>query len=201
MQRHRYLSFVLLALILTLLLACQTEPKPEFLGHRTYLPAYPGSHWNYVDSAGQATTISTTKSYFYDRLDCSGEAVRVARITAYNGLPLWGYEQRRRGSAGGCQRLITLLKEDVPVGTSWSVKVDILAPTITHTIMAADTTVVIGANTYNSVIVVSQTMSPFSVPTRITYYAPNVGMIREDSYDPLQSRYDVRWLKSFLINN
>lgn len=171
----------------------------------SYFPAYPGSWWKYVDSNNDTTENTTAPGYLPDSYIISGQAYEsgVHLVPYYNDIPIWGYDAHEGYVTNSASTpLRTILSDTLPVGSSWTVfywggtGVD-------RKILARDTTIAIGTNSYFPTIVVEEyyTAGPPTNPwIAKRYYTRDVGLVREELHNYLDSTVNTRNLIDFYIN-
>ncbi len=186
----------------------------------SYLPAYPGSYWKYMDSNGDTSGIYTgtyiKDCYCIAYKNFFGQPVTYQVVSdtvfvpQYNGECLWGYSLNKHFSNYGYgNTLRRAVADSFAVNTKWQYSSSYInGTTSTKSIMvfAKDTTIVINNTTYYPVIVMDDLFYPVTPSPVITnryYYAKNIGLIKHEifSFFPQQSITKTILLQSYFINN
>ncbi len=177
----------------------------------SYLPAWPGSWWQYVDSNNVNSTINTSATFVKDCYHFifapNGTGLTdTVYVPLYNNIPLYEYSERTGYiSNSSTNSLHPLLFENMAVGYSW-INHYWAATRTERMIISVDTTMVVNGVSYYPVIGVKEyyTLGPPPPPptSQIRYYAKNVGMILEENYDILNGNLESkRWLVNYNINH
>lgn len=172
----------------------------------SYFPAYPGSWWKYVDSNGDTTENTTSSDYLPDSYVISGQAYEsgVHMVPYYNGIPIWGYDAHEGYVSNAASTpLRKILSDTLPVGSSWAIYYW-SGTGVDRKIIAKDTTITIGSNSYFPTIVVEEYYSygpPFYLWIAKRYYTKDIGLIREDLYSYTDSTVNTREMIDYFINH
>lgn len=171
-----------------------------------YFPVFPGSWWKYVDSNNDTTIVKTDSVYQQDYYTV-GSAAYVSDtffVPIYNNIPIWSYEAHTGPiSHSGSYPLTRILSDSLPVGSNWIIS-NWSGTQISRKIIAKDTTISISSNSYNPTIVIEEYFS-YGPPNYIwiarRYYTKNIGMIKEDLYNSIDSTVNSKQIIGYFINN
>ncbi len=171
----------------------------------SYFPVYPGSYWKYVNANNDTTIIETAPEYQLDFYTEAGQHTSdTFYVPIYNGVPIWGYEEHTGSiSYGGSYPLATILSETLPVWQSWIIK-NWGAIKHSRRVSAKDTTITINGTDYYPTIVIDQfwySGGPPNMPMiNKRYYTKNIGLIKEDTYNFIDSSVVTKEIIDYHIN-
>lgn len=184
--------------------------KEEIKNYQTiyplpYFPVYPGSYWKYNDSIGNISEIKTSDNYmlhsfYFDDFD--GLLTDSVYVPFWNGIPVYGYSIPESGS-GYSLTLLPLLKEEA--GASWCFSG--YKWSYDYKVISKDTSIVVNDTTFDNVIVVKKyypgnSWSPPATNHSLTYYAKNVGLIKEAVVNQVNNDTAIiRAITDYYINN
>jgi hypothetical protein len=163
-------------------------PEPEHLYPLSYLPAYPGSYWKYVDAFGDTAEATTDGTYELQSAPGEGSFyVPVYDDLFFAKKGLWGYRLRYDiTNSTGYYPFHKLLDEETPAGGMWSFEYSqyyALKPKV----IARDATVVVNGTSYYPTIVIEYWGIPsnaWQTYKLFTYYfAKDVGVVKVENYD------------------
>lgn len=195
----RHLAHIItLALILPFLFSSCDDDLPDVpdlpqaaydtIFPQCYFPAWPGSHWTYVDSHGDTVTRSTADTFMLDFYTESAAAFvsDTFRVPVYEGTPIWGYLAHTGPiSHSGSYPLTRILSDTLPVGEPWLIH-NWSGTAVSRKVIVKDTAVSVYGTEYGPVIGVEEYYSQ-GPPTYIwiarRYYACGVGLVREDLFE------------------
>lgn len=213
-MNKRSISYYPLILLIIFLHTCEktaikidpVEPVYDTIFPKAYLPAYPGSHWTYLDQNDSTIISEVSGDYILDYY-IEQEAAYISDtfyVPALNHIPLWGYEAHTGPiSHGGSYPLTLVLNDTAEVGFSWSVA-HWAGNENRRIILARDTMIQLSTNlTFSSVIVVKEYQSrPENVPEwwYKRYYAKDLGLIKEEYWFSYDSTYKSMDLLEYKIN-
>lgn len=170
-----------------------------------YFPAFPGSYWKYVDSNND-TTVRKTDSLYKKDYYTYGSAAYVSDtfyVPIYNNIPIWKYEEHTGPiSHSGSYPFRVILSETLPVGSDWPVFYW-SGTGVSRKLIAKDTTITISSIAYYPTIVIEEYYSagpPHYIWIAKRYYTKNIGLIREDLYNNLDSTTNTKELIDYFIN-
>jgi hypothetical protein len=184
-----------LILFVFILFGCNDKPEIEIqtIYPLPYLPVYPGSYWTYLNEFGDTIHSFVEDEYKTDRYqsyELNGNYTDNAFVPFWNGLPIYGYSTpeytvtaayHETGKEG--KRQLPILKETK--GYGWRTYSSQYGSSA-RWVVAVDTTIVVNSITYNNVIVVNdsgysyQGLNTVHSFGRASYFAKDVGLIRED---------------------
>ena len=200
----KYLFFILLFIV-----SCKKEKQEaiQTIYPLPYLPVYPGSKWTYLNQNGDTLIQSTAPEYQLHQYQISyGYKTDNVYVPFWNGKPIYGYSTPDNDSPYGSpgETQIGYLSEKKGeqfyvygsnMGSSWRVVENI------------DTNITVNSINYNNVIEVRKYYFPQwgagahnTHLSGISYYAKNIGLIKEDYYlyDTLSGHIDMI---SYFINH
>jgi hypothetical protein len=172
----------------------------------SYLPAYPGSYWQYVDDSGNTSMILTDSIYKLDYYMIGGAAYVSDSfyVPVYNNFPLWRYEEHSGPiSNAGSYPLKRLLSDSLPMGSEWG-WLYWSGSALSRKIIAIDTTLVINGISYYPTIGIEQFYSlgpPFYIWQKREYYAKDIGLVKVEEYNSLDSTIFSKVLVNYFINH
>lgn len=210
-------AIVILSCLLSSFQSCKKESQPpnnttsiaasyDTLFPLDYFPAFPSSYWVYADSSNDTTIIKTDSLYQLDHYSIGGSAFvsDTFLVPIYDHIPIWGYEAHTGPiSNSGSYPLTTLLSDTLPVGSNWVIY-SWSGTQVSRKIIAKDTTITISSNSYYPTIVVEEYYSlgpPYYIWIAKRYYTKNIGLIREDIYNSIDSTINTKQIVSYFINN
>lgn len=213
MKNHGHFT-ILIVLLVTFMFACKKDnitSNNTNLSYNTifpldYFPVFPGSYWKYVDDNNDTIEYNTNSSYQKDAYTV-GSAAYVSDtflVPIYNGIPIWGYEAHTGPiSNSGSYPLTRILSDSLPVGSNWVIY-NWSGTAISRKIIAKDTTITISSNSYYPTIVVEEYYSsgpPSYIWIAKRYYTKDIGLIREDLYNSLDSTTNTKHIIDYFINH
>ncbi|MBK9379578.1 MAG: hypothetical protein IPM86_15770 [Saprospiraceae bacterium] len=219
MKNQKTLIFLLILFVISCIFACKKDESipdnnptnPNTASYDTifpldYFPAFPGSYWKYVDSNNDTTLIKTDSSYQKDYYTI-GSAAYVSDtffVPIYNQIPIWAYEAHTGPiSNSGSYPLTMILSDSLPIGSNWIIY-NWSGTQVSRKIIVKDTTITISSNPYYPTIAVEEYYS-YGPPNYIwiakRYYTKNIGLIREDSYNSIDSTINTKQIIDYFINN
>ena len=172
----------------------------------SYFPAFPGSFWKYVDINGDTTMTSTALEYMEDyyTVGMQGFVSDTFLVPFYQGDAIWRYEAHTGPISNGGSYPFTLLVSDtLPVGSSW-INSQWNGYTIRRRILEKDATVTISGQDYYPTIVVEEywDSQPFpGVRINRRYFTKDIGIVREDTYNPSDTLVNTKYLIEYDIND
>jgi hypothetical protein len=175
------------------------QEKPD------YKKVFPGSYWKYVDANNDTTIAKTDSVYQKDHYTLTSGAYNsdTFYVPDYNQIPIWKYEAHTGPiSNAGSYPFTSILSDSLPVGSSWTIY-SWAGTQISRKIIAKDTTITISNVPYSPTIVIEEYYS-YGPPAYIwiakRYYTKNIGLIREDLYNAMDSTINTKELIDYIIN-
>jgi hypothetical protein len=181
---------------LFIFISCNKEPVIEYqkITPLPYLPVFPGSYWNYVDSYGDTIHMSTSGEYVldsYKSFSLHGNYTNKVFVPFWNNNPVYGYSTHEFDVLVGSNDITTGGEMQVAFLTlipkqRWSIYYSHYGYFAYRIVVAVDTQLTFNAVTYNNVIVTADSGVFLSQPPNYIlkrdYYAKNIGLIRSESY-------------------
>jgi hypothetical protein len=219
MKNQKKHILILTLLVITSMFACKKDESildnnptnPNTTTYDTifpldYFPAFPGSYWKYVDSNNDTTIIKTDSLYQKDyyTIGSAAYASDTFFVPIYNQIPIWGYKAHTGPiSNSGSYPLTRILSDSLPVGSNWIIY-NWSGTQVSRKIMVKDTTITISSNSYYPTIIVEEYYSngtPYYIWIAKRYYTKNIGLIREDLYNSIDSTISTKKIIDYFINN
>ena len=217
-MKNNWESIFILTLII-LAMSCKKDPEldPDLITYTnpsvnssfdtifplSYLPCFPGSFWKYLDSSNDTTTINTDPSYVKDNWTWGYDS-NTAFVPVYNGIPTWEYQARDgHVSHSGSSPFKRILSDSLPIGSNWLVSYW-GGTGVSRKIISNDTTIIINGNSYFPIIVIEEYYSTGPsdyIWIAKRYYAKDIGMIKEDLNNDLDSTINTKVIIEYFINN
>lgn len=172
-------------------------PEPEHLYPLSYLPAYPGSYWKYIDSFGDTTESTVEGDYILDSIPGDipsyydvpheGESyyVPVYDDQFLSKSPLWEYMLHfNYSTALGPAPFHKLVDEVTPVGGSWCYTCSQYSGLYPE-VVARDTTVIVNGISYYPTIVIDfmGVASSYTQLWKRYYFTKDIGIVMVGDYN------------------
>lgn len=219
MQNPKISSFYLTVLVLfSCICACtkeksqnNTQINPTHSSYDTlfpldYFPVFPGSYWKYVDTQNNITVIQTDTTYQKDYYTV-GAAAFVSDtfyVPIYNGTPIWRYKAHTGSiSHSGSTPLPRILSDSLPIGSQWVIY-SWTGTQVSRRLLAKDTSIEISNHIFYPTIVVEEFYSQgptYNLWIVRRYYTQNIGLIKEERYNVLDSTISSKELVDYFIND
>ncbi len=168
-------------------LACEPEGEPDFVYPKQYLPAYPGSYWDYTNGE-RVLTGPGYELHSYQSSISSTEKTDSKYVPVYNGTYLYEYSIIQSSTVYPLKKLL-----DETVGSDWLVN-EINDVSIMRQVTGTIDSMIIEFPPYTNpidcvfmdIIVVVEYLDTLGVNRWNTkeYYAKDVGLIQVEVDDP-----------------
>lgn len=190
----------------TFFLACEPEAEPEIVYPNSYLPAYPGSSWNY--SNGEQVVVSPSYELHNYQPDISSiEKTASKYVPYYNGSYLYEYSIIQNSTVHPLKKLL-----EEKAGKEWLVNeindVKIMRQvtgTIDSMIIELPTETSSVEYLFEDVVVVVEFLDSLGYSKWNTreFYAKDVGLIQVEVNNPFDENDAVlhKQIRSYKINN
>lgn len=188
-------KIILLAGLLGLIaVACEVEEEPEYVYPLEYLPAYPGSYWDYSNGE-RVLTSSTYVLHSYQASVESSEETEKKYVPEYNGQYLYEYSITQNSTSYPIKQLL-----DETTGSAWLVNIvngESVMRQVTDSIDSLYLSIPVNSVSVDSlfehVVVVVEFLKSLGVDNWNTkeYYAKNIGLIRVEVNDPYDEQDPV----------
>ncbi len=170
----------------------------------SYFPAYPASFWRYINSANDTVICKTDSSYKLDSYVYWGNPSDTFYVPYYNNVPIWGYQSHSGSQYNHFGPMWTLLSEGA-VGTNWQLYFD-NGNGSARMVVAKDSSVYVNGVYYYPTIVIKQYPYPplMGGPNHwngMTYYTKDIGMVKQDTWNPSDSTITTLMLYDYHINH
>lgn len=199
----RNLGFAIIAIVG--LWACEDEADPTTQYPDTFLPAYPGSFWDYTNGE-RVLTSPTYELHSYETSINSTEKSSETYVPVYNGQYLYTYSVHQSSTTFPLKKLLEETK-----GSSWTVneannsvvKREVVDRLVEHTIPFPPFTNPVDC-VFSDVVVVVEYIDSLGVDRWSTkeYYADSVGLIQVEINNPFDTAEAViqKQIQGYSIN-
>jgi len=186
--------------------SCDPEADPEFIYPKEYLPAYPGSYWDYTNGE----RILTSPSYVghsYEASIGSIENTGKVYVPMYNDEYLYEYTITQNSTQYPTMKLL-----EEKVGNAWTIR-EINGEAIKRQMVSAPDSLIIPFPPYSNsvdsvfknILVVVEFIDSLGVErwNLKEYYAKDVGLIRVEANNPLDtlSEIVIKEIQAYKISN
>lgn len=173
----------------------------------SYLPAYPGSYWKYVNSYnGDTSVIKTEPTYkMHSYRGQYGRISDTAFVPVYDGSPIWGYLHHGLPVSSTSEYpFIRILSDSLKVGAQWTVSNRNISQII-RKVRATDTTIMIkGKSYYPTIVMLDYYFSgpPKQVRISESYYTKDIGLVMHNTFSgyPYDTLITTSVLVDYFIN-
>ncbi|MBL0126218.1 MAG: hypothetical protein IPP83_01925 [Flavobacteriales bacterium] len=144
------------------------EPQP-------YLPLFPGSHWNYLDTANMTVTKSVSATYVQHQIDRGTCKTHIACVPYWDDQYWYGYTYPIYSDHVSIGPTLFAILKDESVGTCWWYESP--GHIIERCVVARDTIVEVLGVSYSHVLVIGE---GYGIKLAWSYFAKDIGLIRMD---------------------
>lgn len=195
-----------LFLLVVLVSACELDEDPQTEYPDSYLPAYPGSYWDY-NNGERILTSPTYELHSYEYEINSTKKTSEVYVPVYNGQYLYTYSVYQNSTQYPLKKLL-----DEKTGEKWVINDVNNSPVIREVTHKLDTFIIpFPPHTnpvdcvFTDVIVVVEYIETFGVDKWNVkeYYADSVGLIQvevNDPFDTTQSSIVQKQINGYYIN-
>ncbi len=189
----------------TFFLACEPDAEPQIVYPLSYLPAYPGSSWDY--SNGEQVVVSSSyEIHSYQSTIESTEKTDTKYVPYYSGSYLYEYSIIQNSTVYPLKKLL-----DETAGGAWLVN-EINNVSIMRQLTSTIDSMIIQFPPYTSpidcvfknIVVVVEFLDSLGVDRWNTkeYYAKDVGLIQVEIDNPLDENESViqKQIRAYYIN-
>ncbi len=198
-------KIIILLITTFVLLSCQEDPEAEYVYPKDYLPAYPGSYWDY--SNGER--VMTSNEYVLHQYEISINSTEKSDekyVPMYDNRYLYEYSITQSSTVYPIKQLL-----DESVGKSWVVN-EINKQKVMRKVVGKLNSITIPFPQVNNpvdsiiknVLVVVEYMDYLGEKKWHTkeYYAKNIGLVKVEINNPLDSKASViqKQIQGYKIN-
>lgn len=185
---------------------CEPEADPEFIYPKEYLPAYPGSYWDYTNGERILTSASYV-SHSYEASISSIENTGSVYVPMYNNEYLYEYTITQNSTEYPTMKLL-----EEKIGNPWTIRT-INGEAVKRQMVAAPDSLIIpfppytnpSDSVFKDILVVVEFIDSLGVErwNLKEYYAKNVGLVRVEANNPLDtlSEIVIKEIQAYKISN
>lgn len=196
----------LLLIIVIGFMACEDDEDPTFEYPNSYLPAYPGSLWDYTNGE-RVLTLPSYELHSYETSINSTENSTEKYVPVYNEQYLYGYSVYQNSTVYPLKKLL-----EETAGSAWQVSEVNNSPVMRQVIEKLDTLIIPFPpytnpvdSIFTDVIVVVEFIDSLGVERWNTkeYYADSVGLIQvevNNPFDTTEAAVLQKQIQAYYIN-